>query len=272
MAIRKISDLPYMTEDQMNVNDRDAYHKVSNSSLELSYLSATGDFGSTYVSRQIKFIDMVHMLSGSILGGDEILEFNKFVKFNRGLSATFVQAGSLSVTNGAHISGNVYINATPSGTNGKSYVGKFAFGGGLDLYAITKIHPKGYVDSTTDESTSIVNVGYLTTKLNDLENRLQSQIDDLARRIEALEALLGSSDDSEIGARSIWPVGSVYITTLTSDTCPIQSLDSSWTWEKLDKGAYLFAAGTLTSGEEYAPGTDIEPGLPKIEGETTWIG
>ena len=43
------------------------------------------------------------------------MEFNQFSIFNEGLWSDFIQTNKLCVYNGAEISGDVYINSTPTG-------------------------------------------------------------------------------------------------------------------------------------------------------------
>lgn len=60
---------------------------------------------------------------------------------------------------------------------------------------------------------------------------------------------------------AIYPVGSVYITTSGSETCPIASLIAGSIWEKVSSGRVLQGAD-----ENHAPGTTIAAGLPNITG------
>lgn len=62
---------------------------------------------------------------------------------------------------------------------------------------------------------------------------------------------------------AIYPVDSVYITTSSSETCPIASLISGSTWELVSSGRVLQGAD-----EDHAVGTTIAAGLPNITG--TW--
>jgi hypothetical protein len=64
---------------------------------------------------------------------------------------------------------------------------------------------------------------------------------------------------------SIYPVGSIYITESSSDTCPIASLIPGSTWEKIEKSRVLQQAGTWNNAT-YNPGTKVEAGLPNING------
>ena len=69
---------------------------------------------------------------------------------------------------------------------------------------------------------------------------------------------------------AIYPVDSIYITTSSSETCPIASLIPGSTWEKVSSGRVLQGAD-----ENHAVGTTIAAGLPNITGSTgniTYIG
>ena len=61
---------------------------------------------------------------------------------------------------------------------------------------------------------------------------------------------------------AIYPVDSIYITTSSSETCPIASLIEGSTWEKVSSGRVLQGAD-----ENHAPGTTIAAGLPNITGQ-----
>ena len=60
---------------------------------------------------------------------------------------------------------------------------------------------------------------------------------------------------------SIFPVGSIYITTSNSGTCPIASLISGSTWVKVGAGKVLQGADS-----NHAVNTTIAAGLPNITG------
>jgi hypothetical protein len=64
---------------------------------------------------------------------------------------------------------------------------------------------------------------------------------------------------------AIYPVDSVYITTSSSETCPIASLIPGSTWEKVSSGRVLQGAD-----ENHSVGTTVAAGLPNITG--TWGG
>ena len=55
----------------MDVTDNDAYEKLNQSSMEISYLSSVTEAGGrTYVSRQIQFQDMSDIMAEMMFGGD----------------------------------------------------------------------------------------------------------------------------------------------------------------------------------------------------------
>lgn len=60
--------------------------------------------------------------------------------------------------------------------------------------------------------------------------------------------------------KSLYPVGSIYITTSTATTCPLQSLGIG-TWSKVGKGRCIQAAT-----DSQNPNANIEAGLPQISG------
>ena len=62
--------------------------------------------------------------------------------------------------------------------------------------------------------------------------------------------------------QTIYPVGSLYITTSTSGTCPIASYIVGSTWTKVGSGKVLQGADS-----SHAPNTTIAAGLPNITGE-----
>ena len=62
---------------------------------------------------------------------------------------------------------------------------------------------------------------------------------------------------------AIYPVGSIYLTTSTSGTCPIASLISGSTWVKVGSGRVLQGADN-----NHQPNTTIEAGLPNLSG---WV-
>ena len=61
---------------------------------------------------------------------------------------------------------------------------------------------------------------------------------------------------------ALYRVGSIYITTEVSDTCPIASLIPGSTWEKAGEGRVLQCADS-----NHAPNTTIPAGLPNIWGQ-----
>ena len=63
---------------------------------------------------------------------------------------------------------------------------------------------------------------------------------------------------------ALYRVGSIYITTEVSDTCPIASLIPGSTWEKAGEGRVLQCADS-----NHAPNTTIPAGLPNIFGRMT---
>lgn len=61
--------------------------------------------------------------------------------------------------------------------------------------------------------------------------------------------------------KTLYPVGSIYIG--TQSTCPLETLISGSTWEKVE-GRYLLASGTMagTDGETYSADQYVSAGMP----------
>jgi hypothetical protein len=74
------------------------------------------------------------------------------------------------------------------------------------------------------------------------------------------EAIKNDVIRATIGA--IYPVGSIYITVSTSNTCPIASLISDSTWVKVSSGRVLQGADS-----SHNPGNTIAAGLPNLYGK-----
>lgn len=71
--------------------------------------------------------------------------------------------------------------------------------------------------------------------------------------------VLSKVTNSIVGA--IYPVGSIYVTTDTSSTCPLASLITGSQWELKGQGRVLQGADS-----NHAPNTTIAAGLPNITG------
>lgn len=69
---------------------------------------------------------------------------------------------------------------------------------------------------------------------------------------------------------TLYPVGAIYIG--TQETCPLATLMSGTTWEKIE-GRYLLASGTLNgTSEEYSATNTVSAGLPNITGAIGFRG
>lgn len=80
------------------------------------------------------------------------------------------------------------------------------------------------------------------------------------------DTLYNITDDTDFTLtllETLYPVGSIYIT--TASTCPLSTLISGSTWELVSSGRVLQGAD---SG--HSAGTTVEAGLPNIEGFTDW--
>ena len=76
--------------------------------------------------------------------------------------------------------------------------------------------------------------------------------------------LYNITDDSDVSLailETLYPVGSIYIT--TNETCPLAVLISGSTWIKVSSGRVLQGADN-----DHGAGTTIEAGLPNITGES----
>lgn len=259
MSIRKISDLPYLTESQLNTADPDKNAALKKSSMELSYFlsSTTGDDPhTTYVSRQMTVQNFSDIIVGQIQNADTGFSGNK--TFND--SVTFL--GDTVFKNGIDVYKEIELSGdlrTPSNNNGTASLR-------FNSFSLTSpslnLSPSACVDMTNpNNAKSIVNYGYLTSYVN---SRLAGNLDDLQKAIDdklkelddALARLTGVDYDK------MWPVGSIFISTTNSNTCPIQGLKSGWTWQKVT-GRYILGSGTLVGTEEsYTAGNLVEAGLP----------
>lgn len=230
MSIRKISDLPYLTESQLDTADPDKNAALRKSSMELSYfLSSTAgnDPHTTYVSRQMTIQNFSDVIVGQIQNADTGFSGNK--TFND--SVTFL--GDAVFKNGIDVYKEIELSGdlrTPSNNNGTASLR-------FNSFSLTSpslnLSPSACVDTTNpNNAKSIVNYGCLTSYVNSSLagklNELQKAVNDKLKELDdALAGLAG------VDYNSMWPVGSIFISTTNSNICPIQGLKSGWTWQKV---------------------------------------
>jgi hypothetical protein len=257
MAIRKISDLPYLSADELDMSDDVRYNNLIKSTMELSFLSGGTKDMSLRVSKQIE-VGTLQDLAVSELKYREV-ELSGLKKFKDGLSASFVKTGKLSVLTETDLTGNVYINSDETRFYPQEFNGRFAFKSFELSSDQTWFHNAAYVDETKtagdNSAKSIVNYECLTATVA----ALQSQIDQLRQEVQQ------QASKETLEAKKVWPVGAVFITTSPAATCPVADLATGWTWQRIE-GYYLFAAGTLATNETFTAGQTIAAGLPKITG------
>lgn len=108
------------------------------------------------------------------------------------------------------------------------------------------------------ESQITANNDSLLSSISSVRSSLQTEIDDVN---SAINNIFGQ----------LYPVGSIYITTSNSNTCPIASLIPNSTWAKIGGSRVLQQAGTW-NGITHNPGTNVDAGLPDISGSFKLTG
>lgn len=146
MAIRKISDLPFLSADELDVSDPVRYNNLVKSTMELSFLSGGTQSASKRVSRQIE-VGTIQELAMSDLKYKDV-ELSGFKIFKNGLSANFIKVGNLSVINEMCLTGDMYVNADETQFYPQEYKARLAFKNFELSSSQTWFHNAAYVDET----------------------------------------------------------------------------------------------------------------------------
>lgn len=181
MAIRRISDLPYI-ENIDNISE-DRLNSLLGSVIEISEKVDEDENVSSYDSKCATIGQLTAIILDKVVNKD--ISFNGVKTFNDSVELS----GGASVNNGMRVNGDVTMKSDHVEIDSQE----------------TKIGQTATVNTTIEDDESVVNVKYLNEKLNEF----RTEIEELKSRAVGMMF------------NEIFPVGSLFLSLTDSEDCPI---------------------------------------------------